>query len=124
MRQFGHVILFQMDADVHGLYALHVLAGTLLSARFVNGLFSEPERELLVGDSVWIVDSLVKWANAEDFKAFGHFPADGVIAGLVQRQDGTIEAIFAEDTHVPAIPIVGLVRKTEKAAPPMAKHLH
>jgi hypothetical protein len=125
MRQFGHVILFQMDAEFDALYALNVSEGTLLPARFVAGLFSDPGRELVVGDSVWIVDGLVKWASPEDIKAFGHYPMDGVISGLVRGTDGTFDALFSgitEQTH--RIPVAGLVRKTNKAASPVAKHLH
>jgi hypothetical protein len=50
---------------------------------------------------------------------------DGVISGLVQGTDGTFHALIAgitEQTH--RIPVAGLVRKTNKAAPPVAKHLH
>jgi hypothetical protein len=125
MRQFGHVILFQVDAEVDTLYALNVSDGTLLPARFVAGLFSEPGRELIVGDSVWIVDALVKWASPSDIEAFGHFPVDGVISGLVPGTEGTFEALLAGITnHTHGIPVAGLVRKTIKAAPPIAKHLH
>jgi hypothetical protein len=125
MRQFGHVILFQIDADVDALYALNVSEGTLLPARFVAGLFSDPGRELIVGDSVWIVDGLVKWASPEDIKAFGNYPVDGDISGLVRGTDGTFDALLVgitEQTY--RIPVAGLVRKTNKATPPVAKHLH
>jgi hypothetical protein len=125
MRQFGHVILFQMDADVEAMYALNVPDGTLLPARFVAGLFSEPDRKLIVGDSVWIVDALVTWASPEDIEAFGHYPVDGVISGLVRGTDGTFGALFAGITdQAHAIPVACLVRKTNKAAPPIPKHLH
>jgi hypothetical protein len=125
MRQFGHVILFQMDADVDTLYALNVSEGALLPARFVAGLFSEPGRELIVGDAVWIVDALVEWANPADIEAFGHYPVEGVISELIRGTDGTCEALFAGITDpFNRIPVVGLVRKTNKAAPPIAKHLH
>jgi hypothetical protein len=125
MRQFGPVILFQMDADVAALYALKVSDGTLLPARFVAGLFSEPGREPIVGDSVWIVNALVQWTSPADVEAFGHYPQDGVISEIIRRTDGTCEALLAgiiSQAH--RIPVAGLVRKTNKAAPPIAKHLH
>jgi hypothetical protein len=124
MRQFGHVILFQMNSDARELYALNVSAGMLLSARFVTGLFSEPDRTIRVGDSVWVVDALVKWSRPEDIEAFGHYPSEGVISEIVQNADGRRDAIFADDGHSVRIPIVGLARKTQKTAAPLAKHLH
>jgi hypothetical protein len=125
MRQFGHVILFQMDSGIDALYALNVSEGTMLPARSVAGLFSEPGRELSVGDSVWIVDSLVKWDSPADLEAFGHYPVDGVISGLVRVTDGTFVALLAGIADkTQGIPVAGLVRKTNMAAPPIAKHLH
>jgi hypothetical protein len=125
MRQFGPVVLFQMDADVDTLYALKVSDGTLLPARFIAGLFSEPGREPIVGESVWIVNALVKWTSPADVEAFGHYPQDGVISEIIRRTDGTIEALLDGITgQGHGIPVAGLVRKTNKAAPPIAKHLH
>jgi hypothetical protein len=125
MRQFGPVVLFQMDADVDTLYALKVSDGTLLPARFVAGLFSEPGREPIVGESVWIVNALVQWTSPADVEAFGHYPQDGVISEIIRRTDGTCEAFLAGITsQAHGIPVAGLVRKTNKAAPPIAKHLH
>jgi hypothetical protein len=114
-----------MDADVDALYALNVSEGTLLPARFVAGLFSEPGRELIVGDSVWIIDALVKWASPADIEAFGQYPVDGVISGLVSGKEGSFEAVFAGIAdQTLRVPVAGLARKTNKAAPPIAKHLH
>jgi hypothetical protein len=124
LRQFGHVILFQTNSAAREVYALNVSAGTLLSARFVTGLFSEPDRTIRVGDSVWIIDALVKWSCPEDIEAFGHYPSEGVVSEIIQNADGRRDAIFADDGHSVRIPVVGLARKTQKTAAPLAKHQH